>query len=388
MARRRNLKDLYGGGPPKPLKWRPRVRIFGVVTGAIGGLGTVVLVQQYGISPLSRGLTLRGLFGGALSGVVIPSAIYGLVVIVHNRRLRAALAGAPPRGPGGLQRAAAAAALTFALTSGFLIFNAKPAHAVLSGPCTATFNGVDVASLSLTPDHAMKVGRHDVFNSVMSSPGDVNYVKVGVRYAGFELTVIEGSESGDGSESGGGAGAVDFPVNDLAWLGGGLYEFFGTATLESGGTCTGSFLFDVDVNPIGTVVGTAAAGATGVGAAGAGIMTFGGLLDGRRTMRGLREALGAFHADFGPGTSAGGAPPMPPPDLGGGWADTAMGDVAEPVAVTPDAPVGEVAEPVAVTPDAPVGELAEPVAVTPDAPVGEVAEPVAVTPEEPQPEEH
>ena len=90
MSKRRRRKQHSQLGPdglPLPLKWRPRVRIFGLISGAIGGLGAVVLIQQYGIAPLGRALTLQGLIGGAIFGIVIPSVVFAIVVRKYNRKL-------------------------------------------------------------------------------------------------------------------------------------------------------------------------------------------------------------------------------------------------------------------------------------------------------------
>lgn len=74
------------------LRWRPRLRVGGLVAGSVAGLAAVVLVQQYGLAPLTRALALQGASAGLLSGVLIPSGIHVRVVRVHNRRLATHLA--------------------------------------------------------------------------------------------------------------------------------------------------------------------------------------------------------------------------------------------------------------------------------------------------------
>lgn len=46
--------------------WRPRLSVLGLVSGAIGGLGVIVLLQQYAVAYPTRGLALTGIVGGAL----------------------------------------------------------------------------------------------------------------------------------------------------------------------------------------------------------------------------------------------------------------------------------------------------------------------------------
>ena len=52
--KKRPNKNLQPGELPQRLKWRPRFRLLGFVSGLIGGLGAVILVAQYGVAPLSR----------------------------------------------------------------------------------------------------------------------------------------------------------------------------------------------------------------------------------------------------------------------------------------------------------------------------------------------
>ena len=50
--------------------WRPRLSLLGMLSGAFGGLGVIVLLQQYAVAYPTRGLLLTGLVGGALLSLV------------------------------------------------------------------------------------------------------------------------------------------------------------------------------------------------------------------------------------------------------------------------------------------------------------------------------
>lgn len=68
-------------------------------------------------------------------------------------------------------------------------------------------------------------------------------------------------------------------VSDYATYGVGLYKVTSTATLSSGGSCSGSALVNVTGNPLTTVAGAAAAAGVGVGVAG--LAVAGGLAAGQ-----------------------------------------------------------------------------------------------------------
>ena len=83
------------GMPPAPtpgrwparLHWRPRVRPLGVLFGALLGLGTTILLQQYGYRVMTRDLLVQGLVSGALTGILVPSLRWAVTVRRYNRTL-------------------------------------------------------------------------------------------------------------------------------------------------------------------------------------------------------------------------------------------------------------------------------------------------------------
>lgn len=50
------------------------VSALGITSGAVGGLGVAVLLQQYGVRPLTPLLLLFGILVGGLLGIALPSA--------------------------------------------------------------------------------------------------------------------------------------------------------------------------------------------------------------------------------------------------------------------------------------------------------------------------
>lgn len=80
------------------IRFRPRVSISGTLSGAVGGLGVVVLLQQFAIAYPTRSLTIVGLIGGAVVHLLIVNAGRAANVSRLNGRLSAAearLAAAP-----------------------------------------------------------------------------------------------------------------------------------------------------------------------------------------------------------------------------------------------------------------------------------------------------
>ena len=70
--------------------WRPRFSVFGMVTGVLGGLGVVVLLQEYAIAYPTRNVTLAGMIIGLLVGIKVPSLFKLRAVRKFNRAVDAA----------------------------------------------------------------------------------------------------------------------------------------------------------------------------------------------------------------------------------------------------------------------------------------------------------
>jgi hypothetical protein len=145
-----------------------------------------------------------------------------------------------------------------------------PAGAQVSGPCTATINGQDVATAT-SPAKAIEVAHDDTIVVSGTDSTGAPYTKIKLRFPPLpDVTVYD--EPNDGGETWG--GSVD--VKDYATWGVGLYQV-------SGGTddCTGKAWIKVTgKSPFTTVASGVGLGLGAVGAVGA--------------ARGLRRAKPGF----------------------------------------------------------------------------------------------
>ncbi len=153
------------------------------------------------------------------------------------------------------------------LALGLLPYSPAPAFAEISGNCSATFKGVDVAGLnSNSAGSAIKVKEGELVEVQFNSPAGFQSHKIKLQ-----ATAISGSAvtvSTDNNDGGDTSFTETVNVDDYAWAGAGLYRVSGTATLSDGRPCSGAALVNVDKNPLTTVAGVAAAGATAAGAVG------------------------------------------------------------------------------------------------------------------------
>lgn len=246
------------GPPPEPLRWRPRLKIYGLVSGAIGGLGAVVLLAQYGVSPVTtRALSTRGALGGLGSGLVLPSAIFALVVWRFNRKLaRAGLhpGRSGPRVPRPV--AGAAPVLLLAITAVTVLALVRGAAAEVSGPCDASFAGVDAVGATVSAGHAIEVPEDGAVTYSMSAPEELETWRFWLQYGPFEQLIAAGDRDDPNRQDrnlGLGQdddfvidfeGALGDPVvdgnairgavatTDYAWLGAGLYEVHGLSLIH------------------------------------------------------------------------------------------------------------------------------------------------------------
>lgn len=318
--------------PPKKMRWRPKLSIFGFLSGLIGGLGAVVLIAQYGIEPVTtRALSMRGAIGAAVAGIGVPSTVFGLVVWRFNKKL-AAFTGVG----GGAARAGAAIAI-FAPALGVLALILAPTQPMaVEGPCTAQLAGVDAAGLNASTGDAIEVPEDGRVDYLMSAPEDLSTWRFWLQYGPYEQLIASGTEQPDDPNDLGlgldrdsdGNFLIDFQsilgaprvdgntvagsvlTEEWAWMGVGLYEVHGAVTTVSGTQCSGVVMINVEGNPLETVAGAVAAGAAAVGAAGATAVAIGGLRDGGE----LLDALNGWAGGSGGGPDGGGTPrpPVPP----------------------------------------------------------------------------
>ena len=86
--RRRGLPPAPTPGQwPARLTWRPRLRLRALLFGALLGLGTAVLLQQYGYRVMTRDLLVQAVVSGLLAGLVLPSLRWAFAVRRYNQTL-------------------------------------------------------------------------------------------------------------------------------------------------------------------------------------------------------------------------------------------------------------------------------------------------------------
>ena len=286
--KKRPNKDLGHGQMPERLKWRPRFRVIGFLSGLIGGLGAVILVAQYGVAPLGRALSVQGLGGALLSGLILPSAVFAVVVSIHNKRLDRALAKARTRGPSPTVQVVLLILMAAALVAPFV--GNQTAHAEVSGPCGGEINGVDLQTVKSNASDAFEINEGDTVRGSFFIDETVVGGSAGLNMFGSNITVVDEPTDPNDSDPPG-RESFEFEYDDISWLGSGLMGLWAEIDLASGQTCSVDFMINIDGNPLETVVGVAAAGAVGVGAAGMTLSGAGAVLEGGRVMGDLRKAL-------------------------------------------------------------------------------------------------
>lgn len=135
----------------------------------------------------------------------------------------------------------------------------SPAGASMTGPCTATVNGHDVASLSASsPSDAIDVKESDTVAVKAQSSSAIGEYRVQLEYAGIHWTVAKGQATDNGWSR-------EVKVSTYARYGSGLYRVHGV----SGGSsaCDGAVLINVDGQPLTTPLGLGAVAFILVGAA-------------------------------------------------------------------------------------------------------------------------
>ncbi len=126
----------------------------------------------------------------------------------------------------------------------------EPAHATMTGPCTATVNGEDVASRSASsPDDAIDLGDAEEATVTARSTGSIGGYRVQLEYAGIRWTVAKGrSDDNTWTRS--------VKVDDYARYGAGLYRVHGVS--DGATTCDGVVLVKVGGSPLTTPAGLVA----------------------------------------------------------------------------------------------------------------------------------
>lgn len=149
-----------------------------------------------------------------------------------------------------------------ALVAGPVLLLSARAGAEITGPCTATMNGVDVNTID-TPGTALEVPYDGTITIEVQSSGEITGHVVKLEpVGGVAFTADEGADDGNGW-----SGTVD--VADYATYGVGIYKVTGEAT--GPGACSGTAYVNVTgKNPLTTVAGAVGLAMTVVGAVGVG----------------------------------------------------------------------------------------------------------------------
>lgn len=135
------------------------------------------------------------------------------------------------------------------------------AYASMSGPCSGTVNGQDVAPRSASsPGDAIDVGNADQVVVQARSSSPIGTYRIQLEYAGIRWTVAKGESSDN-------AWSRSVKVKDYARYGAGIYRVHGVST--GGGSCDGAVLVDVGGSPLTTPIGLAAVGLVLLGVANA-----------------------------------------------------------------------------------------------------------------------
>ena len=83
--------------PLQRKRWRPVVKVWSLICGLLAGVGTAVLLQQYGVHVLDRGFLVRQVVLCMVLAVVLPSAARAIGVHRYNSALDKGMAAARAR---------------------------------------------------------------------------------------------------------------------------------------------------------------------------------------------------------------------------------------------------------------------------------------------------
>lgn len=83
-------RDGQGSERPRPLKWRPVFSFWSMLWGLFLGLGSAVLMQQYGLRVLTRGNLIECVVAAVVVALVAPSLARVVAVRRYNRVLHKA----------------------------------------------------------------------------------------------------------------------------------------------------------------------------------------------------------------------------------------------------------------------------------------------------------
>ena len=216
--------------------WSPRFSLLGFISGALFGVGGLLLMQQSGRIALTTGQATKALVTALLFGVVVPTVIRWAIV---NR----------PR-----QAIGAVTGLLMVGAIGVSLVGAQPAAAQ---SCALSVNGQAVSAgttVTVTEDADLSISFSGT--EVTGGSAAVMFGPIEVYADSFTLT-----DPKNGSEE------RTFSRAKIADKGVGLYEIDAVVNSNTG-DCQFDFFINVEGDPLETPAGKGAAAVLGLGALG------------------------------------------------------------------------------------------------------------------------
>lgn len=153
-----------------------------------------------------------------------------------------------------------AAALVAAV--GIALLSAAPASAYVGNGCHATFAGQPIDTLPADEAHAITVSTVDVVPMTMSGKGRrFSNLHIYFTFARWDANIYD-------APAGGGTWSHGVDIHSFARYGVGYYILKGVGDFIGGDSCEGSVMIKVTGDPLGTLAGDVALGATVAGVLG------------------------------------------------------------------------------------------------------------------------
>jgi hypothetical protein len=145
---------------------------------------------------------------------------------------------------------------------GIALLVAAPAGAEVNGGCHASLAGHDITHLPADGAHAIVVGENDVVPMTMTGNGK-QFTQLHIYYTvgGFDVDVYD-------APAGGGTWSHPVDIHSFARFGVGYYRLKGVGVFAGGTFCDGEVMVKVSGNPLDSLAGDIAAGATVAGVLG------------------------------------------------------------------------------------------------------------------------